>query len=177
MASTYAASRSSENIEQVPGTNVVRIMRSVIPTTGRITDEAKQLVQKCVAEYINFITGVANQHCSRESRKTLTAQDILYAMAKLGFHDYLHTLTLYLNRYRQIESQRATVDGDPVVFRTSLLPTPPAHPLPLNLELSTQEVLPPPPGFCVNLAEAMNVGYYQDPFDVVESNDGDRFFK
>ncbi|KAK7386010.1 hypothetical protein VNO78_32051 [Psophocarpus tetragonolobus] len=40
-------------------------------------------------------------HCHEEQRRTFTAEDLIYAMAKLGFDNYAHLLTLYIHRYRQ----------------------------------------------------------------------------
>ncbi|KAK9291757.1 hypothetical protein L1049_019707 [Liquidambar formosana] len=65
-------------------------------------------MQQCVSEYISFITGEANEGCQREQRKTITAEDLLWAMGKLGFENYIQPLTVYLNRYREVESERTS---------------------------------------------------------------------
>lgn len=65
-------------------------------------------LQECVSEYISFITGEANERCQREQRKTITAEDVLWAMSKLGFDDYIEPLTLYLHRYRELEGERGS---------------------------------------------------------------------
>ncbi|TYG37745.1 hypothetical protein ES288_D13G165700v1 [Gossypium darwinii] len=69
--------------------NVIRIMRRILPTHAKISDDAKETIQECVSEYISFITGEANERCQREQRKTITAEDVLWAMGKLGFDDYV----------------------------------------------------------------------------------------
>lgn len=101
----------------MPGTRVVRIMRTILPAHAKISDGAKEAVQECVTEYISLITSEANERCMREHRKTLAPEDLLYAMAKLGFDDYIEPLTLFLNRYRAFESERTTVNGEPTVYR------------------------------------------------------------
>ncbi|KAE8650110.1 hypothetical protein Csa_011762 [Cucumis sativus] len=53
-----------------------------------------------------FITSEANERCQREQRKTVTAEDVLWAMGKLGFDNYIEPLTVFLNRYRESESIR-----------------------------------------------------------------------
>lgn len=150
-------------------------MRTVLPAHAKISDGAKEAVQECVTEYISLITSEANERCMREHRKTLTPEDLLYAMAKLGFDDYIQPLTLYLNRYRAFESQRTSVDGEPTVYRAvnyqhllapnqqsppqqqhhhSLLPPPTMYFNPPHQQIASSQVVPPVM-YLVNTAEAM----------------------
>ncbi|KAM1009049.1 hypothetical protein ACFX2J_005395 [Malus domestica] len=92
----------------MPIANVIRIMRKILPPHAKISDDAKETIQECVSEYISFITGEANERCQREQRKTITAEDVLWAMSKLGFDDYIEPLTLYLHRYREMEGERGS---------------------------------------------------------------------
>ncbi|XVE87622.1 hypothetical protein DITRI_Ditri19aG0002700 [Diplodiscus trichospermus] len=101
----------------MPIANVIRIMRKVLPPHAKISDDAKETIQECVSEYISFITGEANERCQREQRKTITAEDVLWAMSKLGFDDYIEPLTVYLHRYRELESERGSIRGEPLVKR------------------------------------------------------------
>lgn len=90
----------------MPIANVIRIMRRILPVHAKISDDSKETIQECVSEYISFVTGEANERCQREQRKTITAEDVLWAMSKLGFDDYVEPLTLYLHRYRELEGDR-----------------------------------------------------------------------
>ncbi|XP_043700215.1 uncharacterized protein LOC122650919 [Telopea speciosissima] len=45
----------------------------------------------------------ASDKCQREKRKTINGDDLLWAMATLGFKDYIDTLKVYLNRNREME--------------------------------------------------------------------------
>ncbi|KAL0693252.1 hypothetical protein Bca4012_060432 [Brassica carinata] len=90
----------------MPIANVIRIMRRILPAHAKISDDSKETIQECVSEYISFVTGEANERCQREQRKTITAEDVLWAMSKLGFDDYIEPLTLYLHRYREMEGDR-----------------------------------------------------------------------
>ncbi len=101
-----------EQDQYMPIANVIRIMRRILPSHAKISDDAKETIQECVSEYISFITGEANERCQREQRKTVTAEDVLWAMGKLGFDDYVEPLTVYLNRYREAENERNTLRGD-----------------------------------------------------------------
>lgn len=95
-----------EQDRYMPIANVIRIMRRVLPAHAKISDDAKETIQECVSEYISFITGEANDRCQQEQRKTITAEDVLWAMGKLGFDDYVEPLTIFLSRYREIEGDR-----------------------------------------------------------------------
>ncbi|GAB4845945.1 hypothetical protein Ancab_024951 [Ancistrocladus abbreviatus] len=93
----------------LPIANVVRIMRRAIPPQAKIGDDAKDMVQECVTEFISFITAEANDRCNKEQRKTITADDLIWAMARLGFEDYVLPLSRYLQRYREIELGQAAM--------------------------------------------------------------------
>ena len=45
---------------------------------------AKEFVQKCVSEFISFITSEASQKCAREKRKTINGSDLIWALSILG---------------------------------------------------------------------------------------------
>ncbi|KAL3519263.1 hypothetical protein ACH5RR_017412 [Cinchona calisaya] len=121
----------------MPIANVIRIMRKILPPHAKISDDAKETVQECVSEFISFITGEANERCQREQRKTITAEDVLWAMSKLGFDDYIEPLTLYLNRCRELDGgERGLLRGDPLGKRAidsaaaasfGISPYPPSH--------------------------------------------------
>ncbi|OMO76958.1 Transcription factor, CBFA/NFYB, DNA topoisomerase [Corchorus capsularis] len=105
----------------MPIANVIRIMRKILPPHAKISDDAKETIQECVSEYISFITGEANERCQREQRKTITAEDVLWAMSKLGFDDYIEPLTLYLHRYRELEGERGSIRGEPLVVKRAVV--------------------------------------------------------
>ncbi|KAI4371615.1 hypothetical protein MLD38_009943 [Melastoma candidum] len=109
----------------MPIANVIRIMRKILPPHAKISDDAKETIQECVSEYISFITGEANERCQCEQRKTITAEDVLWAMSKLGFDNYIEPLTVYLHRYRELEGDRGSLRGEPLIKRT---PPPAAAP-------------------------------------------------
>lgn len=87
----------------MPIANVVRIMRQGLPPHAKVADEAKEIVQECVSEFISFVTSEANETCKLEHRKTITAEDIIEAMCRLGFNEYVQTLMIYLHKLRESE--------------------------------------------------------------------------
>ncbi|XP_018629766.2 nuclear transcription factor Y subunit B-6-like [Nicotiana tomentosiformis] len=102
----------------MPIANVIRIMRKILPPHAKISDDAKETIQECVSEFISFITGEANDRCQREQRKTITAEDVLWAMSKLGFDGYIEPLTMYLHRYREYDGgERGFLRGEPLLMK------------------------------------------------------------
>ncbi|XP_051115830.1 nuclear transcription factor Y subunit B-8-like [Andrographis paniculata] len=88
----------------MPIANVSRIMRRALPEHAKITDDAKEVFQECVTEFVSFVTSEANRKCNQEYRKTVTSQDILVAMESLGFDKYVEPLTTYMGKYRAFEN-------------------------------------------------------------------------
>ncbi|KAI7979764.1 Nuclear transcription factor Y subunit B-3 [Camellia lanceoleosa] len=99
-------SSSKEQDRFLPIANVSRIMKKSLPTNAKISKEAKETVQECVSEFISFITGEASDKCQREKRKTINGDDLLWAMTTLGFENYVGTLKVYLNKYRETEGEK-----------------------------------------------------------------------
>lgn len=85
----------------LPIANVGRVMKNALPSSGRVGKDSKECMQECVSEFISFITSEANDRCIQEKRKTITGDDILYAMTTLGFDAYIEPLKLYLQKYRE----------------------------------------------------------------------------
>ncbi|XP_065864771.1 nuclear transcription factor Y subunit B-4-like [Euphorbia lathyris] len=137
----------------MPIANVIRIMRRILPPHAKISDDAKETIQECVSEYISFITGEANDRCQKEQRKTITAEDVLWAMGKLGFDDYVEPLTVFLNRYRDNENDRSSY-RDPILKRSSAGVL--NHGMPLPPQFGPGYPMPPPP-------PVFGGGYYRDP--------------
>ncbi|KAJ6803726.1 nuclear transcription factor Y subunit B isoform X1 [Iris pallida] len=92
-----------EQDRYLPIANISRIMKKALPANGKIAKDAKETVQECVSEFISFITSEASDKCQREKRKTINGDDLLWAMATLGFEDYIEPLRLYLAKYREME--------------------------------------------------------------------------
>ncbi|KAG1363756.1 nuclear transcription factor Y subunit B-2 [Cocos nucifera] len=147
------ASNLREQDRFMPIANVIRIMRKVLPLHAKISDDAKETIQECVSEYISFITGEANERCQREHRKTITAEDVIWAMGKLGFDDYVAPLSRYLQRYRELEGdQRVGLRGEhfPIIKQRShpqisdAVRATAVHAQPLSMRSPPPRAPPPP---------------------------------
>ncbi|KAL9264524.1 Nuclear transcription factor Y subunit B-8-like protein [Drosera capensis] len=96
----------------LPIANISRIMKKALPANGKIAKDAKETVQECVSEFISFITSEASDKCQREKRKTINGDDLLWAMATLGFEDYIEPLKVYLTRYREGDTKGSAKGGE-----------------------------------------------------------------
>lgn len=85
----------------LPIANVARLMKNTLPTTAKVSKDAKECMQECVSEFISFITSEASDKCLREKRKTINGEDVLYSMHDLGFENYAEVLKIYLAKYRE----------------------------------------------------------------------------
>merc|ERR1712241_730175 len=85
----------------LPIYNISKVMKKVVPQSGKVAKEARECVQECVSEFISFITSEASDRCQAEKRKTINGEDILFAMSTLGFDNYVEPLKLYLQKYRE----------------------------------------------------------------------------
>ncbi|KAL7611939.1 nuclear transcription factor Y subunit B-1 [Lactuca sativa] len=109
--------QSNSNIREqdrfLPIANISRIMKKALPANGKIAKDAKDTVQECVSEFISFVTSEASDKCQKEKRKTINGDDLLWAMATLGFEDYIDPLKAYLSRYRELEGDtKGSARGD-----------------------------------------------------------------
>ncbi|XP_059284162.1 nuclear transcription factor Y subunit B-10-like [Lycium ferocissimum] len=144
----------------LPVANVTRIMRRNLPQHAKVTMATKETVQKLVTRFINHITKKANERCQREQRKTVTAEDLLWAMNELGLSNYVEPLTLYLYKYREQEEADSSLNShrSNIVkpnFELALAPpTAPAQILPISFAPTPQYSYPhyPPNGLFFDLA-------------------------
>lgn len=86
----------------LPIAHVARIMRQAVPMNGKISRSAMEAVQRCVSEFVSFITGEAADKCRLEKRKVLRAEDLIWCMAVLGFDEYIAPLNAHLMTFREM---------------------------------------------------------------------------
>nr|KYP49789.1 Nuclear transcription factor Y subunit B-9 [Cajanus cajan] len=103
----------------MPITNVTKITRKILPNNAKISDSAKEMIQQSATKFITFVTRKAKERCQSEYRKIMNVEDMLWAIQKLGFDDYVGPLTVFLQRYRDIER------GDSSTYHPPL--PPPVH--------------------------------------------------
>ncbi|KAF8391070.1 hypothetical protein HHK36_023370 [Tetracentron sinense] len=99
------SSRGRKAEKFLPIANISKIMEKGVPSDAEIANDAKESVQKCVSQFIRFITSEAIGKCRRERRMTINGDDVLRAMATLGFKDYIKPLKLHLQTFREGDSR------------------------------------------------------------------------
>ncbi|CAA9988487.1 CCAAT-box DNA binding protein subunit B, putative [Plasmodium knowlesi strain H] len=87
----------------LPIANISRIMKRILPASAKVAKESKDIIRECVTEFIQFLTSEASDRCVRERRKTISGEDILFSMEKLGFNDYVEPLYKYLTKWKQLK--------------------------------------------------------------------------
>lgn len=89
----------------LPVANIARLMKKVLPGNAKVAKDAKEVIQGCVSEFISFITSEASDKCQVERRKTISGDDLLWAMSTLGFEKYIEPLRVYLSKFREAVKQ------------------------------------------------------------------------
>lgn len=87
--------------ENLPLSNISKIMKKYLDSNTKISKEAKELVEEYVTEFICFLTSEASDKCRREKRKTINGEDIITVMKQLGFDNYAVILQVYFYKYRR----------------------------------------------------------------------------
>lgn len=59
--------------------------------------------------FYNSLRHRASDKCSKEKRKTINGDDLLWAMSALGFEEYVEPLKMYLHKYREVRIYRSQV--------------------------------------------------------------------
>ncbi|GLJ46195.1 hypothetical protein SUGI_0973060 [Cryptomeria japonica] len=93
----------------LPIANVSKIMRRILPPNAKVSKEAKDIMQECASEFVAFVTAEASLKCQKQKRKTINGEDLLSAMASLGFENHAEQLKSYLLKYKESEGEKFSV--------------------------------------------------------------------
>ncbi|CAN6207939.1 unnamed protein product [Urochloa humidicola] len=130
---------ASNKEPKIPRVTVARIMRHATPPDSKITTDAKEAVTQCVAEFNAVVIHAAVEECRRDSRTTVTGDDLILALKNLGFDDYVEPLTLFLHRYREIEGNNPRARHSTMASLEAPAPVAPSSP-DLTLQLAPPSV-------------------------------------
>ena len=136
-------------------------MRHGSPPNSTITGDAKEAVDNCLVEFCAVLIAAAVEECRQDKRTTVTGDDLILALANLGFEDYVRPLALYLRRYREIEGNRprarhssmAAAQGPTAPVEVEALPPPSPEP--------TLQLEPPP-----SVRDVTELGLHGDVYAV-----------
>ncbi|KAF3339160.1 CCAAT-box binding factor HAP3-like protein [Carex littledalei] len=85
----------------LPLTHIINTMRRVLPADAGMPSDAAAIIQRATSDFILLVTSQARERYNRKSNKKIKGDDIIWALNKLGFTDYVRPLELYLCRYRE----------------------------------------------------------------------------
>ncbi|XP_048536587.1 nuclear transcription factor Y subunit B-like [Triticum urartu] len=95
----------------LPIANISSVMKKAILANGKIAKDAKETLRECISEFIaSSPASEASDKCQREKCKTINIDDLLWAMATLGFQEYIEPLKVYLQNYREVHAHLAMWD-------------------------------------------------------------------
>ncbi|CAD6265816.1 unnamed protein product [Miscanthus lutarioriparius] len=118
----------------IPKATITRIMRQVLPQDSRVTSGAKETMDQCIVEFSAVLTRAAMQECHRDRRLTISADDLIAGIARLGFADYVQPMSEFLRLYRENANQQGIAP-----------PAPLAPPAPVVPGVDEETAVPPPP--------------------------------
>ncbi|RDX61633.1 Nuclear transcription factor Y subunit B-6, partial [Mucuna pruriens] len=158
---------------KMPISNVTKIMRQILPTNAKISANVKEMIQQSATKYVTFVTRKAKERCQNEYRKIMNAEDLLWAIEKLGFNDYVGPLTTFLNRYRSNEGSDLLTRSEESIPHLD------------NNELNIEHVPNPMPTLEMHhpdissLVPSLESNFSIDPntnMEMFDPNDKDKFF-
>ena len=71
---------------------------------GKCSKDAKETVQECTTQFLLFVTSEAQELSATDGRRTITAEDILTAMKKLGFDQYYEMAKWYHQKMLDVKN-------------------------------------------------------------------------
>ncbi|KAG0419632.1 Nuclear transcription factor Y subunit B-8 [Dictyocoela roeselum] len=86
----------------LPIANISKIMKISIPDTAKVAKDAKELMQRSASEFIAIITCMAKDICASENRKTVTGDDLIRSMKRLGMYHYAETARKFFMKYKNM---------------------------------------------------------------------------
>lgn len=96
----------------LPLANISKIMKLSVPEMAKIAKDAKLVIQNSASEFIAIVTCKAKDIAISESRKAITGDDLIRAMAELDM-PYLSTITkIYFDQYKKTTNTYASMYFD-----------------------------------------------------------------
>ena len=71
----------------------------------QISVGARQCMQECASELINFVTMAAKERCTSPSARTIRGEDIVETLKSLGLDPYVPATQAHLRKHRRREEE------------------------------------------------------------------------
>jgi histone H3/H4 len=91
----------------LPKATIAKMIKDILPPEIRCANDTREIISDCCIEFIQLVANEANDLCAKENKKTVTPQNILDSLKKLGFERYLTEIE-ELNDELKVESQKQT---------------------------------------------------------------------
>ncbi|XP_044747938.1 DNA polymerase epsilon subunit 3 [Coccinella septempunctata] len=94
----------AEKLEDLnlPNASVQKIIKEALPESINVGKDAKAALSRAASVFILYVTSEASKGAHKDGRKTLLGQDVLKAIEKLEFDEFMETLQ---------EAQKSFMDG------------------------------------------------------------------
>lgn len=79
--------------------DVIKTMKSILPTSCSVDPEALDLVKKCVSRFISSVSSEAIARSIHQESNAVTSDEIVQAVECIGYDDYKLPIELYLNKF------------------------------------------------------------------------------
>lgn len=121
-SSSSASSASLNSVDEIDrdtllkGEEVLRIMKKILPSETKVSEECLQGMQRCAAEFASLVSneaGVVTLCESQQQRiildgagsRVTKGSDVTEALDSLGFPDYAKVISIHLNKFRHQKTQ------------------------------------------------------------------------
>merc|ERR1712110_922027 len=71
---------------------VAKLINDCLPSTCKVTDEAKVAITKAASVFVLYATSQANTVATNQSRKTISGSDVISAMNEMEFDKFVRPL-------------------------------------------------------------------------------------
>lgn len=95
--------------------DVLKTMKSILPTSCSVDPDALDLVKKCVSRFISSVSSEAISRSVHNGSNALTSDDIVGALDTIGYEDYKLPIELYLAKF----SSHAVMKRPPEVVKAA----------------------------------------------------------
>eukprot|EP00735_Rhodelphis_limneticus_P006956 TRINITY_DN19433_c0_g1::TRINITY_DN19433_c0_g1_i1::g.7774::m.7774 TRINITY_DN19433_c0_g1::TRINITY_DN19433_c0_g1_i1::g.7774 ORF type:complete len:284 (+),score=35.44,sp/P49592/NC2B_ARATH/44.03/6e-32,CBFD_NFYB_HMF/PF00808.18/1.5e-17,Histone/PF00125.19/0.00078,Bromo_TP/PF07524.8/0.2,PAT1/PF09770.4/5.8,FAM104/PF15434.1/0.23,FAM104/PF15434.1/8.6e+02 TRINITY_DN19433_c0_g1_i1:30-854(+) len=90
----------------LPRSTITKLIKDLLPSGLRCSNEARDLVTDCCMEYIKMLAFEANEYCGKENKKTIAPEHILQALRKLGYTNYLEEVQKVYEGHKEESQER-----------------------------------------------------------------------
>ncbi|KAI3630680.1 hypothetical protein MIR68_012115 [Amoeboaphelidium protococcarum] len=85
----------------LPKATISKLIADYLPDGVKCSQEARDVIQDCLTEFIHLLTTQANDVCSKSTKKVILPQHITEALEQLGFGTFNQELESLLDEHKK----------------------------------------------------------------------------